>query len=239
MRSSSPSSLSVGSAAGGCCGACRASMAARSSRGAVHQQAARRRRSRPATRRARCRCCSPISPPSAAAPTRIVVVDDGSDDGTAAVARTAAGATVLAPGGPPPGWAGKPWACWNGSQATTAPLLVFLDADVRLAPDTLARLVATRSRPAACCRCSRSTSRAGGRGPVDGAQHRGAGRYRRVRRTTGRTDGRVRALPGLRPPEYLAVGGHALVREAVAEDAALAERFRARGSSSRSGRDAT
>ena len=75
----------------------------------------------------------------------ILVVDDASSDGTAAVA-AAAGATVVRTTGPPAGWAGKPWACWRGVQSTTAPMLVFLDADVRLAPDALARLVATHDR---------------------------------------------------------------------------------------------
>jgi hypothetical protein len=40
----------------------------------------------------------------------------------------------------PPGWCGKQHACAVLAQAATKPLLVFLDADVRLAPDALARL---------------------------------------------------------------------------------------------------
>ena len=71
---------------------------------------------------------------------QIIVVDDGSTDGTADIARKS-GAVVVTPGDPPPGWAGKPWACWNGALAAHGSTLVFLDADVVLAPDALARLL--------------------------------------------------------------------------------------------------
>jgi 4,4'-diaponeurosporenoate glycosyltransferase len=42
----------------------------------------------------------------------------------------------------PDGWSGKAWACWTGVRQTTSPVLVFLDADVVLAPDALARIEA-------------------------------------------------------------------------------------------------
>jgi hypothetical protein len=41
----------------------------------------------------------------------------------------------------PPGWSGKPHACAVLAQLATRPLLVFLDADVRIAPDGLARIL--------------------------------------------------------------------------------------------------
>lgn len=40
----------------------------------------------------------------------------------------------------PPGWCGKQHACWVLSQAARHDLLLFLDADVRLEPDALARM---------------------------------------------------------------------------------------------------
>ena len=74
-------------------------------------------------------------------PAEIVVVDDGSKDATAAIA-AAHGARVVAAGELPEGWAGKPWASHVGVDATTAPILVFLDADVTLAPGAIAEIVA-------------------------------------------------------------------------------------------------
>jgi 4,4'-diaponeurosporenoate glycosyltransferase len=77
--------------------------------------------------------------------SEVIVVDDDSTDATAAIA-AAHGATVISvEGGPPTGWAGKPYACARGAQAASAPLLLFLDADVTLAPHTVDRLVATHA----------------------------------------------------------------------------------------------
>ena len=70
---------------------------------------------------------------------QLVVIDDHSDDDTATVAR-AAGAEVLQSPDLPAGWLGKPNACWHGARHTTAPVLLFLDADVRPAPDLLDRI---------------------------------------------------------------------------------------------------
>lgn len=62
------------------------------------------------------------------APHELLVVDDNSSDATACVAREG-GATVLAGRPLPAGWNGKQWACWQGAQAATGQLLLFLDAD--------------------------------------------------------------------------------------------------------------
>jgi len=75
----------------------------------------------------------------------IVVVDDGSRDATASVARSA-GATVLPASAPPPGWTGKAWACQLGASATSADLLLFLDADTVLARDALGGLLELHER---------------------------------------------------------------------------------------------
>ncbi|WP_406078847.1 glycosyltransferase [Micromonospora sp. NBC_00858] len=78
---------------------------------------------------------------------RVVVLDDESTDGTAEVVRAVAGddprVTLLTGVAPPPGWLGKPHACWQlatrADPAATA--LVFVDADVVLAPHAVAAAV--------------------------------------------------------------------------------------------------
>ena len=75
----------------------------------------------------------------------LVVVDDHSTDATAAVS-TRLGARVVHPPDLPAGWLGKPHACWSGASSTTAPLLLFVDADVRPAPDLLDRVAAASAR---------------------------------------------------------------------------------------------
>ncbi len=74
----------------------------------------------------------------------VVVLDDHSEDGTAEVVRKLAARDPrvrleLAP--PlPEGWCGKQWACYTLSSHARYPVLTFLDADVRLAPQALARM---------------------------------------------------------------------------------------------------
>lgn len=76
----------------------------------------------------------------------LVILDDDSRDGTGALveARAAADPRVrLVRGAPlPSGWCGKQHACWQLAAAARRDLLLFLDADVRLAPDGVARAVA-------------------------------------------------------------------------------------------------
>ncbi|MCU0260152.1 MAG: glycosyltransferase family 2 protein [Ilumatobacteraceae bacterium] len=80
----------------------------------------------------------------------IVVVDDHSTDATAAVAASFEGVRVLSAPDLPDGWLGKPHACWHGASSTTAPVLVFLDADVRPPADLLDRVAgAVASAPEA------------------------------------------------------------------------------------------
>ncbi len=80
----------------------------------------------------------------------VLVVDDQSSDGTAEIAAAAAGGDprfVLVPGtAPPRGWAGKPWACARAAGEATGALLLFIDADVTLAPDAVPALVGELGR---------------------------------------------------------------------------------------------
>ena len=78
---------------------------------------------------------------------RLVVVDDRSTDGTGDLARAAAAGdprlTVVQGGARAPGWTGKLWALEQGLRAVPgAPAwLLFTDADIRHAPDSLRMLV--------------------------------------------------------------------------------------------------
>lgn len=76
----------------------------------------------------------------------VIVIDDHSEDRTAAIieeiARADARVRLVSAPELPPGWSGKQHACWVLAREARAPLLVFLDADVRLAPDALARMAA-------------------------------------------------------------------------------------------------
>jgi hypothetical protein len=80
----------------------------------------------------------------------VVVMDDCSTDRTAQIV------TELAQSDPrvrlerttdlPAGWNGKQHACWALAHAARNPTLCFMDADVRLAPEALARMSAFMSR---------------------------------------------------------------------------------------------
>jgi hypothetical protein len=82
----------------------------------------------------------------------VLVLDDSSTDGTADVVRRAAQGdprlTIVSGGDEavPDGWLGKTWACARLARAATGSVLVFLDADVVLAPRGLAASVALLRR---------------------------------------------------------------------------------------------
>ncbi len=81
---------------------------------------------------------------------QVIVVDDQSRDGTLAAARAAAGddprVRVVAGRPLPPGWIGKPWACWQAMASAEGEWLLFTDADVVHAPDSLGRALALARR---------------------------------------------------------------------------------------------
>jgi hypothetical protein len=78
----------------------------------------------------------------------LLVLDDGSTDGTADILAGIADPRlrVLAGGNLPAGWSGKQHACAHLAEAATHDLLLFVDADVRLAPDAARRMAGFMQR---------------------------------------------------------------------------------------------
>lgn len=76
----------------------------------------------------------------------VLVLNDHSDDATAAIVQRLAErdgrVQLLHAPELPEGWCGKQHACWVLAQNASHDLLLFVDADVRLAPDGLARVLA-------------------------------------------------------------------------------------------------
>lgn len=72
----------------------------------------------------------------------LVVLDDASTDNTGAILRAIDDPRLRIAASPPlpPGWSGKQHACANLAVQATHDLMVFVDADVRLAPDALSRM---------------------------------------------------------------------------------------------------
>ncbi|MGH8211310.1 MAG: glycosyltransferase [Steroidobacteraceae bacterium] len=78
---------------------------------------------------------------------RITLVDDNSTDGTATQAGTAPGLMVISGQPKPAGWSGKLWALSQGIAASSAPMLLFADADIVHDPRHLSSLVAKLQQP--------------------------------------------------------------------------------------------
>ncbi len=76
----------------------------------------------------------------------VVVVDDRSDDQTALIANRMPGVRVLSGQPTPAGWSGKLWAQQQGLGAIDSPLVLLMDADIRLAPGMLPALVGKLER---------------------------------------------------------------------------------------------
>jgi hypothetical protein len=78
----------------------------------------------------------------------LVVMDDGSTDRTGEILHAIDDSRLRVVGGGalPAGWCGKQYACANLAQLARHDLLVFVDADVRLAPDALSRMAGFMER---------------------------------------------------------------------------------------------
>lgn len=161
----------------------------------------------------------------------VIVVDDNSEDGTATIARER-GARVIRLDRLPRRWMGKPWACWNGAVQATGRILLFLDADVRIQPGGVGRMLDWMERQSVACMTIQP--------------------YHQMRRTVeqlsaffnllvvgasgwGLPDRFFRGLRGAFGPcllctkqAYQAVGGHRAVKGELLENAQLVKRFQAK-----------
>lgn len=161
----------------------------------------------------------------------IIVVDDQSTDGTCALVETFPVRLVHA-GARPEGWGGKTWACHVGSKHATGELLLFTDADTVHYEGGLFR-AAKFMRSASADMVSAPAYHLNRHwwerllGPFYCLIHAGVSPYDTA------DGGNAYALGQfllIRADVYRAIGGHASVKNALAEDAAMASRvLQARG----------
>jgi chlorobactene glucosyltransferase len=165
-----------------------------------------------------------------------IVVDDHSTDATGSIAREIAARDtrlrVIDAPALPAGWFGKQWACATGAGVATGELLVFTDADTQHAPDLLPRVVnAMRERRADLLSVAGHQEmhsfwerviqpqvfallsiRYGGTEHISNAK----------RPQDAIANGQFIAVSR---ESYDAIGGHARVRDRVAEDLMMAQEF--------------
>ncbi|HEX2778437.1 MAG TPA: glycosyltransferase family 2 protein [Gemmatimonadaceae bacterium] len=166
----------------------------------------------------------------------VILVDDHSRDATAAIAERIAASDsrlrIVRALDLPAGWFGKPWACLTGAGAARGEIFLFMDADTTQSADLVTRIVnAMRSRNA-------------GMVSVAGTQemhtfwetllqpqvfsvllmrYGGTESVNRSRRAWDKiANGQCIAI---RRDAYEAIGGHAAVRDRVAEDLMIAQRL--------------
>jgi hopene-associated glycosyltransferase HpnB len=80
---------------------------------------------------------------------RVILVDDNSTDGTATVAGAATNLLVICGQPKPAEWSGKLWALSQGVAASSAPILLFTDADIVHDPRHLSSLIVRLLEPRA------------------------------------------------------------------------------------------
>jgi hypothetical protein len=169
----------------------------------------------------------------------VVVMDDHSTDATAAIVERLAAAdprvTLRRAPRLPAGWNGKQHACYELARAARHDVLVFVDADVRLHPDALARLAGELERRGADLLSGFPRQRTGsllerlliplihlvllGYLPIPGMRL-----TRRVAFAAG-----CGQLMVARREAYAAAGGHAAIRASRHDGLALPRAFRRAG----------
>jgi glycosyltransferase involved in cell wall biosynthesis len=171
---------------------------------------------------------------------RVIAVDDHSTDATpqilAALASRNPRLEVITPDTLPPGWFGKQWACESGARVATGEILGFMDADTWQSPDMIARIVNTIRETNADFLSVAGTQVLGSfweklvQPQVFSILLTRYGGPARVNASRVATD---RIANGqcifVRRAVHESLGGHAAVRDKVAEDLALAQLYFLRG----------
>lgn len=172
-------------------------------------------------------------------PCEVIVVDDCSTDATAEIVRRIAaepasgGRLRLVRGADlPDGWFGKPWALVQGYRVARGDLLVFTDADTTHAPDLIARAVTALRIEHVDLLSIIPRQQMGSfwerliQPHVFFALHSRVGDLRRVNRTrtvwNAIANGQFILTTRI---AYEAVGTHAAVKDAVADDMWLAQQY--------------
>ncbi len=170
----------------------------------------------------------------------VIVVNDHSEDATADIAReTAAGdqrVRIIDNAALPPDWFGKQWACHNGAAASTGEIILFSDADTAHSSDLITRSVNAMERRNADLFSVMGRQELGSfwerliQPQIFGIM---AVRYGGTDSVTNSRDVSSKIANGqclfVRRDTYQALGGHSMVKNHVADDLMLAQRFFANG----------
>jgi len=164
----------------------------------------------------------------------VVIVDDHSTDDTGAIAASIAvrdpRVRIVVPPPLPSDWFGKQWACASGAATAKGSIIGFLDADTRQAPDLVTRVVNAMTTRRADLLSVAGTQELGGFWELlvqpqvftillqryGSTEHVNRSRFASHKIANGQ-------CLWVRRDAYDAVGGHAAVRDKVAEDLALAQ----------------
>jgi chlorobactene glucosyltransferase len=165
----------------------------------------------------------------------VLVIDGGSTDGTADIARAHPLRPTVIPEPPlPTGWVGKSFACYLGAKVASGERLLFLDADVRLAPSTLRVALATQDATKAdlLSLATRIEMKSFWERVVLPLTVQFILTYFVTPRVN--RDGSSRAMANgqfllFRRESYERIGGHLAVRGDILEDVRLAQEVKARG----------
>lgn len=169
----------------------------------------------------------------------LLVLDDNSTDATPAILAAIADPRLRVITGPglPPGWSGKQHACATLAREASHGLMVFVDADVVLAPDALSRMAGVMQRQPELGLASgfpRQITRSWSEWLLLPLIHLLLLGYRpqRLDRDPGRVIGFAAGCGQLfiaRSDAYRRVGGHAMIRASMHDGLKLPRAFRKAG----------